>query len=270
MLQKTLGYTLLTALVGLVGCGSASGGEESGAPAADAAPTIRTEVLAAVDVGYGTVEFVKHVGGEDEVLGIAEVASAYAAHTPLDSAMGSGPHTLLELFIAIAPDQEPPAELVENHHAEAAALRRETDALLAVSFDADEPVEKSTQACRAAVYAPWTDSCWEWNKKLERTTSSSSVWLPVGDGINDWTHNTGLRVTMGVCNANNQSTWSQIAWDYTGEWQYGEWKPVAEYTWRREWGIIISGKTPRWGIHHAGGPSADLMSAELKFTGKCI
>jgi hypothetical protein len=281
--------TIVCAVFGMfcaVGCEGAgdSGESPSGAPQIDHPGNTETTTLATVDVGYGTVQFVKRTDSEGNTsLAFSEQASAYAVSTPLDTLLLDKPLTALEVFIAVAPDQTPPQELVDAQATQATQLGRADTSILKAKFDKDEPVQKAIAACTNWVYAAPSDRCFSWVNKLELQTTGST-WLPVGTNVNDWNHPSGT-VTMGVCNATATPTSGQIAWsrDY-GAWNYESWTSIAAYTvWRWfEYSQTVYGPgcsgypiciedvhQARYGVHQSGGPVDQLLTGEYGWNGVC-
>lgn len=273
------------AALGAFACASTESEKPSSdAPNTAAVPNTQTKTLASIDVGYGKIQFQKSVASNgEEKLSIVEQASAYATSTPLDKLFSQKNLTSLETFMAIAPDQEPPQELVAAHAAETKNLGRKDTAIVKATFDKDAPVEKAVDACLNFVYAAPSDGCYNWEHKLELQTTNGD-WLNVGTYVGDWNLQTG-RVAMGVCNATGTATSGQVAWSRDfGDWNYDEWIGIPAYTVQRwfEYNQATSGPDcvgspicvavshpARYGVRQSGGPTDQLLTAYYEWNGLC-
>ena len=277
MRAHSLKYFVVLAAFSIFGCGSSGPNEStSGGPEETARVNTQRTTLATIDVGYGTIQFQKTVAANgDTSLSIQEQASAYATSTPLDALLLKQPLTALETFIAIAPDQQPPQELVDSQPGEAKQLGRADSSILSATFDKNAPVEKAVTACLNWVYAAPSNYCYSWGNKLEYQTNGDA-WLNVGAYIGDWGHPTGT-VTMGVCNATATATSGQVAWSRDGSWNYEGWVSIPAFIVYRwfEYSQVVYGPdctgsptcvpNPHWsryGVHQSGGPVDQLLTGE--------
>lgn len=266
-------------------------------PATNAAPddadlvgVSQSAILAKVDVGYGDISFYKTTSEDGEVtLGVTETASAYATGTPFAATMSRKGHTLLELFKAVAPDQEPPADLVASHPVEAEKLKRPNSSVVTPDFDKNAPVQKALQACVDFIWqVPVDPRCYPWVNKRELTTTADA-WLPVGTSNGDFTHMTGEMVTMGVCNPTGTAT--NITTAYNQDLNNPSYNirmnnlVVPAYTQTRDWNITNATSGPdctgypicfanlhpaRYAVHKTAGANATLMTAEINYNLGCL
>ncbi len=212
---KTLTGSLTLALLAPLGAFSAgcstSPSTETGAPIEGEQAAVTS--LATLNVGYGTIEFQKLTAPDGSFhIGMQEFAPNTAISTPVDSLLTGRRLTSLEVFRAIAPDQQAPTLITEMHPVEAGALGRSDATVLSVAFDRNAPVEKSAASCDAWALQD-TNEFEDWDKVRKVNSVSGDKWLAVGNSVADWSFPTTARVTMGVCNESNVAIQGRIAWD---------------------------------------------------------
>jgi hypothetical protein len=237
-LIKHLSPIFMLSLIATVACGAddesmsadTESAAQSGDPSAETAgPDVEasdSDIVASVDVGYGTVQFheSRDENGEAMVM-VSQLTPNTYGRTPLHETYEGNP-TTLEVFLAVAPDQEPPAALVEAHASQADALERPDHSIVAASFDADGPIAKSVAACEALAY-PQGVGCYTYR------ASKDDVY---GENIDlDRTSN-GPRVNMGICNQGNATVWGRLGvdpnWNNGASYTYLDWATVpVGYAW---------------------------------------
>lgn len=280
---------ILAAASSMFACSSDDSASSNDERSLDNVMAADTKILATVDVEYGTLEFYKTTSEDGTVnYGVSEYSSVYAASTPFTTTMANERHTLLEVFMGVAPDQEPPEELAAIHAAEAKQLGRETDAIEPAPFDRAAPVEKAAAGCVSHIWQSPASNCYAWKNKLELTTTGGD-WLPVGDNSGDFDHRTGESVTMGVCNATSTPTVAHFLFNNDPNDGYYHWRrdPVslAAYQQVRDWWVTSSVWGPdctgypvcfpnlhpaKYAVTHDPGANATLMTAEAYYTGGCL
>lgn len=154
-----------------------------------------SDIAASVDVGYGTVHFMERKNADGTVLiGIGEQAPSGYATTPLQLMLAEG-HTHLEVFMALAPDQTPPAAYLDAHATQATELGRANADILPAFFDANAPIEKSTTYCKS-IATPTTLNGWTY-------TYSNRMARDDVRGNQSLTLNAGKKaVAPAICNEN--------------------------------------------------------------------
>lgn len=209
----------LAAICSLSGCATDEGSMSSDdAELESAGQPITDRVVASIDLGYGKLEF-HSIKGDDGLTGVyaLETHSAYLSATPLDDLMGKENPTNLELFMAVAPGQAPPQELIDSQASEAEQRERETGEVRSVHYDSDAPVQKGTAAaCSAWAYAVPPATSYEYYTVLNqraRDSVTGIAYLAVGDTNTDYTHYTQNSVSMGICNEST-STAMTMYWQY--------------------------------------------------------
>jgi hypothetical protein len=110
-----------------------SAGDPTEADAAEAAPA---RVLAALSVGEGEVTFYVADTQNGPEVSVGEAFPVGAA-SPMEELMAEKP-THLEVFLALAPDEEPPALLVDLHAEEAALRGRQDSSVRALDVSIDK------------------------------------------------------------------------------------------------------------------------------------
>ncbi len=213
--MKKLGsaIALLFAGVALNACAADTQDPETGAP--ENVGTSKDEILASVDVGYGTVAFHKITNANGSMTTfVSEDSPANYKTSPFDSVAYG--HTALEMFLAVAPGEEPPQELVDAQARSAERLGRASDAIVVPSFDRDAPIEKSNASCND----------WAWyegagcpyythtNKAYETASNGGDHSLYVGDD-NDYM--TTSAVTLAACNESNDTILTKLSIDTDGD-----------------------------------------------------
>jgi hypothetical protein len=238
----------------LLGCGAmAEIGSESGELQAELASET---VLHEFESGGDKIKISSFTGADDSRTLMMQVDGSAFRPLVVDRLLGeSGVLTFLEIFNALAPaGQSPDPALVQNHAREALALGRDTEAILAVRFDALRGIEKSitTAACSAFAFPPVAEHTWVTGVDDYKR---SSVTYIGGDSTFMTSHFTG----SAVCKANDTGTvgeanlWSfnQTSWNYTtpttlGPNQMKGWYMPAGSP--RRYGALASSTTG--GTHH--------------------
>jgi hypothetical protein len=106
---------------------------------------------------------------------------------------------MLELFLAVAPDQEAPQSLADAHELQAQQLSRESSEIVVPEFDRDAPIEKVTQACRNFVTPPY-GIC-----RYYSTTSEKDAQWADGLNLGSSSFYTNGPVHQGLCNNSSQT-----------------------------------------------------------------
>jgi hypothetical protein len=205
---------LLAAGASLAGC-SAGGVSEEGAGPGAVSEELAPRTIAEVDVGYGKVIFQETDGADGGVeISVAEMSPNDYGSTPFNAIASLGQHTMLELFLAVAPDQEAPASLVDAHELQAQQLHRESSELVVPAFDRDAPIEKVTQACRNFVTPPY-GLC----RYYSTTSEKDAEWA---DGLNLGSSSfyTNGPVHQGLCNNSSQHIVAKMMrrWEDASPW----------------------------------------------------
>lgn len=178
-------------------------------PGGEGSTEATSDIVASIDVGYGKINF--HKGAPTAY--ISEQSPADYATTPLDSTIPG--HTTLEVFLAVAPNLEPPQELVDSHPYEIANLGRPDAEIVTPAFDANAPVEKASAACKAWVLVEG-GTCPNYAQTLKVTKDAAggtqTLYLN-----NNSTYMTTSSVTLGVCNDSNTAFNTTLSWDNDGD-----------------------------------------------------
>lgn len=198
----------LASLFGLLALGPLAGCAGDGSPpeASERVESRSDGIIASVDVGYGTVTF--HEFREEDgtvAIAIGQLTPNTYGWTPLhDTAAKS---TNLEIFLALVPDQDPPQSYVDAHPGQAAELGRETDAILDAAFDADAPVEKTSQQCKNWI-TPVERGCYTYTyintKELNNQYGTSPKHLALTP--------TSRNTTSGICNDGSANVQGRLRW----------------------------------------------------------
>lgn len=173
---------------------------------AQAATLDDASVVASVDVGYGTVFFHEYHGEDGSTaIAISQLAPNTYGSTPLHDTMAM--HTNLEVFLALVPGQEPPQSYVDAHDGQSLELGRETTEILEAHFDADAPIEKTSQTCKNWITpAKTSDGCNYINytgvKESNNKTGLNSVTLAT----------TSKLTTTGICNDGTHNVQGRLRW----------------------------------------------------------
>jgi hypothetical protein len=195
---RIVSATLLLAAVSLTGCSAGDVSEEGAGPTQVSEDPPHT--IAEVDVGYGKVIFQQTEGAEGGVeISVAELSPNDYGSTPFHSIASLGQHTMLELFLAVAPDQEAPQSLVDAHELQTQQLFRESSELVVPEFDRDAPIEKVTQACRNFVTPPY-GIC-----RYYSTNSEKDAQYADGLNLGSASFYTNGPVHQGLCNNSSQT-----------------------------------------------------------------
>ncbi len=200
-------------LTTLLACGADDGSlpnEESAlAPSADeanASANIDESVVASVDVGYGTVYFHEYQGEDGSTaIAISQLAPNTYGSTPLHDTMAK--HTNLEVFLTLVPGQEPPQSYVDAHHGQATELGRETSEILEAHFDANAPIEKTSQTCKNWITpAKSSDGCFDVSYTGVKESNNKT-------GLNSVTLSTTRKATTtGICNDGTHNVQGRLRW----------------------------------------------------------
>ena len=209
----------------------------------------------------------------------------YLKNTPMVKLMTGARLTSLEIFQAIDPTHEAPAEIVAAHAGEALALGRPNSDVVKAVFDRNAPIEKSSAGCDAWVFAaPSSDPCEYWGKRLgiDSAYGYPTTNLPVGNSTSDFSYQTLSTVALGACNDTNNDEYDQFITqvDSTGPWINSSWYTIAPWTGNRHWinvSYVTYGAGCGLGCLHAGayrvhgwGSNVHLRSAEESYDGSCI
>ncbi len=206
-------FGILSAVLCVFGCASedaATNGDKVNAEVVEQPATDR--VVASLELGYGTLNFHSITADNGTTAVYAqETHSAYLSDTPLDRLISKENPTNLELFLAIAPEQEPPQELLDSHAGEAKQRLRDNADVRAPAYDRDAPVPKGTAAaCSNWVYEVPNGNYLATSKRARDNVSGLQS-LCVG-GTGTTCPLTGRNVTMGICNESNQPMTMQWKW----------------------------------------------------------
>lgn len=205
-------------LAAMLACGShdsALSGDSTSAPNADLGSSAADEsIIASADVGYGTVFFHEYHGEDGSTaIAISQLAPNTYASTPLHDAMTK--HTNLEVFLALVPGQEPPQSYLDAHPHQATEFGRETTELLELAFDADAPIEKTSQQCKNWITpAKSSDGCYYINytgvKENNNKTGLQSLTLAATTSYS----------TTGICNDGSYNVQGRLRWAPAGTESY--------------------------------------------------
>lgn len=183
----------------LVAMACENGGQENEANDGLPSPEDLEEVdsallLAEVDLGEINVKFLQRDRDDLGTLELQEESSAYISESPLDS-LALQNLTFLEIFMAIAPEQEPPQALIDSHAAQAKSLNREDDSVREVEIDVAATTVKSTTVCDSVAFQDpefWTRVGYRRSKNYIQGWDYLGVW-----DFNFMNHG---EVTMTWCN----------------------------------------------------------------------
>ncbi len=152
-------YLSVTAGLALLAVSGCSGSTlDAGELGDEAAVTNESDSVQEVPVGpraevlhQFTVQGTKYVmaaGDGNSVMTMA-TSPSFAQPMPHERLLAEyGPLTQLEIYLALAPDGEPPRELLlDYHNVEAEAMGRADPSVETVRFDPDAPVEKWASPC---------------------------------------------------------------------------------------------------------------------------
>ena len=221
--------------------------EEDATTSQDGAPSFNNTVegpsalvLTELDLGEIKVAFLQTPTEDGSILSIAEIGSAYATSSPMDKLMEQE-LTYLEIFKALAPNQDAPIELIDAHAQQVVEFNRENDDVLEVTVDLSQPIEKSVAACESWVFELSPNYGWDNRRGINWT--SGYKWLPVSDTSNtDWGYFTTRTIALGVCNESSQSIPMQFAWDNEidgANWSYVSLGNLGGYYYYRYWNSYV-------------------------------
>jgi len=230
---RSTGLALLLATgVITAGCG---GNDNTGAPDTQNVQAAQEQVVAQVDLGYGSVQFHEVTTGDGgKVYSVSESAPGNLRNTPFEALVADGKHTTLELFLAVAPGKEPPAALVAAHELEARGLGRSDGTVVPAKYDPNLPVQKNAASCEA-----WTLQV-PTSNQLSNVQRSDYVsgdrLLAVGTSASDWSYWTAARVALGICNESSHAITGRLWYDLQNDnsgWTARSWATLQPgYSWR--------------------------------------
>jgi hypothetical protein len=206
-------------LLAFTGCaGSADQGSEQ-------EPVSEIEgALARVKLPDGELVFIKT---EDSVI-VVENASI-DLKGPLDRLLEGQMLTVLELFKAVAPEREVPAEILRAHASQAASLgRADVNAVLEVAFEREPgslrtlDLVSESKACQDYVYPGPSQS---YTVQDKHSAVYSSVGSPIEFGP-AFAFQATYPVTLGICNRGPSSIETRYRYDMTGDtasWLSSSW-----------------------------------------------
>jgi hypothetical protein len=169
------------------------------------AVVVEAQEVAAVSVAGADIVFLQVEG--DPGITIEERASIYAVETPMQQLWDEG-LTSLEIYSALAPDQEAPEALIAAHAEEVRALGRESDDVLLVELDLTRAQQKAVTPTQCNVvyrdpynsnYDPWVSV-----RRLNHLTGTNELYT--GSNPNSTFTYPDQMVLLGICNS-HASRW---------------------------------------------------------------
>jgi hypothetical protein len=211
--------------------------------------------LARVKLPDGELVFIKT---DDSVI-VIENASI-DLRGPLDRLLERQMLTVLELFKAVAPEREVPAEILRAHASQAASLGRvDVNAVLEVAFEREPgslrtlDLVSESKACQDYVYPGPSQSYTVQNKD---SAVYSSVGIPFDFGP-AFGFQATYPVTLGVCNRGPSSIETRYRYDMTGDtasWLSSPWLAMGANIRRRYYPVQhqIASNPTKYAISYRG------------------
>jgi hypothetical protein len=214
-----------------------------------------TSIVAELPVTDTTTVFIHSVldGEGHEYLSLSEKSNG-GTPSVIDAINADQPHTLLEVYSALARDARAPAVLLDEHPKQAKALGRSDVGVRVPSLDFDRfHLRNKAISCNDWAF-PIGNGVGSYNPRRVKNPASGDYWLSGGangggfNPVNDWNYSTIAGVTLAICNTGNPKVKGQIGFDRNDDaqgWIYWGLTPDLNFNdkWRWEQLWFVWGST---------------------------